>query len=73
LGIPNAIIAKKMGLGNYKKLRLQHATEEEKYPELLPTVDQEGQQEKAEAEPGKQRLLKRNKNKKEDKKEEVKE
>jgi len=71
LGIPNAVIAKKMGLGNYKKLRLQHATEEEKYPELLPSMDQEGQQEKTEAEPGKQRLLKRKKDKEE--KKEVKE
>lgn len=59
LGIPNTLIAKKMGLGNYKKLRLEHATEEDKYPELLPTLDQEGQQEKAEAEPGKKRLAKR--------------
>lgn len=71
LGIPNAVIAKKMGLGNYKKLRLQHATEEEKYPELLPTIEQESQQEKTEAEPGKQRLLKRKKDKEE--KKEVKE
>lgn len=69
LGIPNAEIAKKMGLGNYKKLRLQHATEEDKYPELLPTMDQEGQQEKSEAEPGKDRLKKRAVAKKEEKEE----
>lgn len=45
LGVPNEEIAKKMGIGNYKKLRLQHATEEKKYPELLPPVDPESIQE----------------------------
>lgn len=40
LGIPNEEIARKMGFGNYRKLRLQHATEMEKYPELALSVDQ---------------------------------
>jgi hypothetical protein len=40
LGIPNEEIAKKMGFGNYRKLRLLHATEKEKYPELALSVDQ---------------------------------
>ena len=52
LGIPNSEIADKLGFGNYRKLRLTHATEMEKYPELIPTVDQEGLQEKREAEKG---------------------
>jgi hypothetical protein len=44
LGIPNRIIAKKLGFGNYKKLRLEQQTEEEVYPELAPPVDAGGQQ-----------------------------
>ena len=44
LGIPNKVIAKKLGFGNYKRLRLKHATEEENYPELAPPVDAGGQQ-----------------------------
>jgi hypothetical protein len=52
LGIPNAEIAKKLGFGNYHKLRLRHATEQEQYPELIQNVDQESFQEKTQAEPG---------------------
>ena len=52
LGIPNYEIAKKMGFGNYRRLRLAQATEQEKYPELLPPVDSGGQQ----LEPGKQKV-----------------
>lgn len=44
LGIPNAVIAKKMGLGNYRRMRLQDCTEKEKFPELSPPVDAGGQQ-----------------------------
>lgn len=44
LGIPNEVIAKKMGLGNYRRLRLARATEEEKYPELAPPLDEGGEQ-----------------------------
>lgn len=40
LGIPNEEIARKMGFGNYRKLRLKHATEQDKYPELALSVDQ---------------------------------
>ena len=40
LGIPNQEIAKRMGFGNYRKLRLQHATEMERFPELALSVDQ---------------------------------
>jgi len=53
LGIPNKTIAEKMGLGNYRKLRLEHATEGKRYPELVPTFDQESMQETTEAEPAK--------------------
>jgi hypothetical protein len=44
LGIPNEEIAKRMGFGNYRRLRLRHATEEDKYPELYLSVDQEAVQ-----------------------------
>lgn len=52
LGIPNEEIAKRLGLGNYAKLRQQHALESRDYPDLLRvddpnTVNQESQQEKA--------------------------
>jgi len=57
LGVPNAEIARKMGLGNYKKLRLLQAEETDKYPELVSTEDQESQQEKR-LEPG---IIKRKK------------
>lgn len=50
LGIPHEELAKKLGFSNYRKLRLRHATEEEKYPELFPEVDQESQQEIEEGE-----------------------
>lgn len=42
LGIPNSVLAKKLGFGNYAKLRLEAATEEDLYPELQPEIDQEG-------------------------------
>lgn len=44
LGIPNDEIAKKIGFGNYRRLRLAQATEADKYPELAPPVDSGGQQ-----------------------------
>jgi len=53
LGIPNEEIAKRMGFGNYRQLRLKHATEEDKYPVLVDYLDQESVQEKVEAEPPK--------------------
>lgn len=59
LGIPNSEIAKKMGFGNYKKLRMAHATEQEDYPELILTADAESTQEKSETEPSRPKLKKR--------------
>ena len=44
LGIPNKEIARKVGFGNYRRLRLEQATEEDRFPELLPPVDAGGQQ-----------------------------
>ena len=44
LGIPKAEIAKKMGFGNYRRMRLRRATEEDRFPELLPPVDSGGEQ-----------------------------
>lgn len=51
LGIPKQVIAGKMGFGNYNKLRLIHATEQERYPALVDYLDQESVQEKQESEP----------------------
>lgn len=44
LGIPNDVIAKKLGFGNYRRMRLTQASEEERYPKLEPPVDAAGQQ-----------------------------
>jgi hypothetical protein len=44
LGISNEEIAKKLGFGNYRRSRLAQATEEEKYPELTPPLDEGGEQ-----------------------------
>jgi len=44
LGISNDFVAKKMGVGNYKRMRLIQATEQDRYPELAPPVDSGGQQ-----------------------------
>lgn len=46
LGIPMSEIAKRLGLGNYRKLRQERAVEEEQFPELFSVEDQETQQEK---------------------------
>lgn len=54
LGIPMEDVAKKLGMGNYKTLRLKKAEEDDKYPELVYTVDAEALQESQEAERGKQ-------------------
>jgi len=45
LGISNKEIARRMGLGNYGKMRLRKATEDEMYPELSYNVDAESLQE----------------------------
>jgi len=55
LGIPNNEIAKKLGFGNYRRLRLAHETEVEKYPELAPPVDAGGEQ----LEPGNKKITKK--------------
>lgn len=52
VGIPNAEISRRLGFGSYKRQRLAHATEKEKYPELIPTLDAESYQE-SQLEPGK--------------------
>ncbi len=50
LGIPSAEVAKRLGFQNYKRLRLDLASEEEFYPELQPDVDAESEQEIEEGE-----------------------
>lgn len=52
-GIPNEELMKKLGFRGYRKLRLQKATEDKKYPPTILAVDQEAHQESVEAEPPK--------------------
>lgn len=63
IGIPNSEVARRMGFGGYGRLRLQKATEDERYPELIYSagVDAESVQETVEGEPGKKKkkLVKR--------------
>jgi hypothetical protein len=44
LGIPKQEIARKIGFGSYRRMRLRKATEDERFPELLPPVDSGGEQ-----------------------------
>jgi hypothetical protein len=55
IGVPKAEVARRLGFGGYARLRLEKATEDEQYPELLYAagVDAETIQETAEGEPGK--------------------
>ncbi|MFW6120247.1 MAG: hypothetical protein ACOC80_05030 [Petrotogales bacterium] len=61
LGIPNEEIAKKIGFGNYKRLRLREAAEKLNLPETTPNEDAESRQERTEAEPAKKKLNRRSK------------
>jgi hypothetical protein len=51
LGLPPSEVARRLGVTNYGKMRLVKATEEDKYPELISTLDMESVQERLEAEP----------------------
>jgi len=51
LGVPNSDVASRMGVGGYAQARLQKATEDEKYPELVFNIDAESLQETIEGEP----------------------
>lgn len=53
LGISNKEVARRMGFNGYERLRLDKATEDSQYPELVYGVDAESRQEKAEGEPAK--------------------
>ena len=55
LGIPNSEVAKRLGFGGYDRLRLQKATEDERYPELVYNIDAESIQETIEGEPKKKK------------------
>lgn len=46
LGIPMSEITKRLGFGNYRKMRQERAAEEDQFPELLSVDDQEQYQEK---------------------------
>jgi len=50
-GIPLSELTRKMGFGNFRKLRLQYETEKKLYPELPLAMDAEGIQERMQAEP----------------------
>ncbi len=41
LGIPPSLVAERMGFKGYRKLRLQHALEEDQYPDRMPLDEQE--------------------------------
>jgi len=45
LGIPKSDLSRKLGFGNYRKLRLKHATEEDALPPLTDPEDDEMLQE----------------------------
>jgi hypothetical protein len=51
IGIPKSEVSKKMGFGNYTRMRLMKATEDETYPELEMAIDAEAVQEAVQAEP----------------------
>jgi len=55
LGVPNEDVCKKLGGGNYRRMRLRKATEDRMFPKLIYNVDAESLQEKVEAEPPKDR------------------
>lgn len=69
LGIPNSYIAKKIGVGSYGRRRLEKATEDNKYPELVIESDaammgenpQESNQEKTLEQPTKNAAQKKKK------------
>jgi hypothetical protein len=69
LGVPNSYIAKKIGIGSYGRRRLEKATEDKKYPELIIEADaaamqenpQEANQEKDLAQPTKNAVNKKKK------------
>jgi hypothetical protein len=50
LGIPNKEIANSLGFGSYGRSRLRKATEEDRYPKLIYTMDAEALQETLEGE-----------------------
>jgi hypothetical protein len=50
LGIPYSEVAKRLGFGSYKRMRMRHATEAKIFPKLQVQVDQEQMQEKKEGE-----------------------
>jgi hypothetical protein len=65
IGVPKAEVAKRLGFGGYARLRLEKATEDEQYPELLyaagvdaaeATLNAEAAQEKSEGEKAKPKL-----------------
>ena len=50
-GVPLSELVKKMGFGNFRKLRLQYETEKKRYPDLPLAMDAESIQESLQAEP----------------------
>jgi len=61
LGIPNSEVSSKVGFPGYGAKRLQKATEDDRYPELIYNADAESIQEKVEGEPKKPTNKKENK------------
>ena len=67
LGLPNEEIARRIGIGNYRRMRQRRAEEDEMFPEVVATIMAESVQEQAGAEP---KLPKNKKTKKDTSKEE---
>lgn len=49
-GVPQREVSRRMGFGGYGRMRLRKATEDERYPKLVYTMDAESMQERAEGE-----------------------
>lgn len=55
VGLPNKDLANQLGFGGYGRRRLRKATEDEKYPKLVYTLDAESLQERTEGEPSRKK------------------
>jgi hypothetical protein len=55
VGLPNKDLATQLGFGGYGRRRLRKATEDDKYPKLVYTLDAESLQERIEGEPSRKK------------------
>ncbi len=59
VGLPNKDLSNQLGFGGYGRRRLRKATEDDKYPKLVYTLDAESLQEKTEGEPSRKKKPKK--------------